>query len=130
MDSGIFTIVIVLVSVVGGLLITAVSLFVVWKVFSGFRKSAQESAQLLATGQPAQARILAVRDMGASIQMGGQLPQQKLQIDLEVTPGGQPPYRASTTQLVSMMHIGRLQTGAVIEVRYDPMNPMRLALVL
>ena len=131
MNSGIFTIVIVLVSVFGGLLITGLSIFMFWKVFAGFGKAMQQNAQLLATGQPAQGRILAVRDIGGSIQIGGQLPQHNFQVDLDVTPyGGQPPFRASTTQLVSMMHIARLQPGAMIEVRYDPMNPMRIALVL
>jgi len=124
------TIVIVLVSTLFGLAITAGSLFFAWKVFSGFKKSMDESAQLLATGMPAQARILGVRDLGGSIQIGGQMPQHRLQIDLEVYPNGGQPFRASPSQLVSMLAIPRVQPGATVEVRFDPMNPMRVAVVL
>jgi hypothetical protein len=131
MGPEIFTIVIIAASVLFGLLITGVSLFFVWKVFSGFTKSMQQSQQLIATGLPAQGRVLAVHDLGGSIQIGGQLPQHRLQIDLEVFPmNGQPPYRASATQLVSMLAIARVQPGANIDVRYDATNPMRVALVI
>ena len=39
-------------------------------------------------------------------------------------------YRTSATQLVSTLHFARLQPGTSVEVRYDPANPMRVALVL
>ncbi len=131
MGPEIITIVITVAGLFIGLLITGVSLFFVWKVFSGFTKSMQASQQLIATGLPAQGRILAVNDVGGSIQIGGQLPQHRLQIQVEVHPmNGQPPFQASTTQLVSMLAISRVQPGASVDVRYDPMNPTRIALVL
>lgn len=131
MGPEIFTIVITVASLLFGLLITGVTFFIVWKVISGFTKTMQESQQLIATGLPAQGRILAVHDVGGSIQIGGQLPQHRLQIDLEVHPmNGQPAFRASTTQLVSMLNIARVQPGATVDVRYDATNPMRLALVI
>ena len=130
MGVGIVGIVITLVSVGFALVVTAGSLFLAWKIFSGFNKSMQESSQLLATGQPGQGRIVSVRDLGGSIRFGGQLPQQRLQIDLDVSPSnGQQQFRASITQLVSL-HMARLAPGAVVEVRYDPTNPMRVAIVL
>ena len=130
MGVGIVGIVITLVSVGFALVVTAGSLFLAWKIFSGFNKSMQESSQLLATGQPGQGRIVSVRDLGGSIRFGGQLPQQRLQIDLDVSPtNGQQQVRASITQLVSL-HMARLAPGAVVEVRYDPTNPMRVAIVL
>lgn len=126
----IFTIVMIAGSVLVTLLVTAVSLFFAYKVFTGFSKSMQDSAQLMQTGIPAHARVLSVRDLGGSIQIMGQMPQHRLQIDLEITPQGAAPYRASPTQLVSMLHIARIQPGAAVEVRYDPQNPMRVAVVL
>lgn len=123
-------IVITLVSVLFTLVITGVSLFIAWKVFSGFSQSMQQSAQLLQTGAPAQGRIVSVRDLGGSIQIGGQLPQQRLQIDLDVLPASGQMYRVSITQLVSMLHMARLAPGSTVEVRYDPANPMRAAVVL
>lgn len=131
MVAGAFGIIITLVSVGFTLVITAVSLFFAFRVFKGFSQSMQQSAQLMQTGQPAQGRIVSVRDLGGSISIGGQLPQQRLQIDLEIAPyGGQPPYRASATQLVSMLHMARLTPGATVEVRYDAMNPMNVVVVL
>jgi hypothetical protein len=127
---GIVTVIIIAGSVLLTLAITGASLFFMWKVFSGFNKTMQESAQLMATGVPAQAKILSVRDLGGSIQIGGQLPQQRLQIDLEIYPAGGQPYRASPQQLVSMMAIPRVQPGAMVQVRYDASNPMRVAVVL
>jgi hypothetical protein len=101
--------------------------FAVYRTFGGMRAT----AQLAATGMPAEGRILNVTDLGGSVRIGGQLPQQRLQIDLEVQPqNGQPPYRVSTTQLVSTLHFARLQPGTSIPVRYDPTNPMRVAVVL
>jgi hypothetical protein len=131
MGPEIITIVITIASLVFGLLITGVTFFIVWKVISGFTKSMQESQQLIATGLPAQGRVLSVHDVGGSIQIGGQLPQHRLQIELEVYPmNGQPPFRASVTQLVSMLAIARVQPGATVDVRYDATNPMRAALVI
>jgi hypothetical protein len=40
------------------------------------------------------------------------------------------PYPVSITQLVSMLHMARLAPGNVLEVRVDPANPMRVAVVL
>ncbi len=100
--------------------------FAVYRTFG----AARATAQLAATGMPAQAVIVAVRDLGGSIRMGGQLPQQRLQIDLEVQPPNGAPYRTSATQLVSTLHFARLQPGATVQVRYDPSNPMRVAVAI
>jgi hypothetical protein len=127
---GMFGIIITLVSVGVTLVITAASLFFAWKVFSGFQQNMQQSAQLMQTGRPAQAQIVSVRDLGGSIQMGGQLPQQRLQIDLQVMGTNGQPYPVSVTQLVSMLHMARLAPGSLLEVRVDPANPMRVAVVL
>lgn len=124
------SLVITVVTLVFTLGITAVSVYFAFRMLRGFTQSMQQSQQLLATGQPAQARILAVRDLGGSISIGGQLPQQRLQIDLQVTPMNGQTYNVSVTQLVSMLHMGRLTPGNVVEVRYDAMNPMNVAVVL
>ncbi|SRR5690606_8150936 len=124
------TIAIIAGSSLFGLAVTAGSLFFVWKVVSGFQKASQETAQLMAQGVPAQARVLGVQDLGGSIQVGGGLPQHRLQIHLEVHPHGVPPFHASAVQLVSALAFPRIQPGAYVEVRYDPANPMRLAVVL
>ncbi len=58
------------------------------------------------------------------------MPQHRLQLDLEVYPTNAPPYRASPTQLISMLHVSRIQTGAVVPVRFDASAPANVALVL
>jgi hypothetical protein len=67
MGPEIFTIIITVASLLFGLLITGVTFFIVWKVISGFTKSMQASQQLIATGLPAQGRILAVQASCPSI---------------------------------------------------------------
>lgn len=116
---------------VGSLAFTGlVVVFVGFMVYRTFG-AARATAQLAQTGMPAEGRIVSVRDLGGSMRVGGQLPQQRLQIDLDVQPSnGQPVYRTSTTQLISTLHFARLQPGAQVSVRYDPTNPMRVALVL
>lgn len=113
-----------------GLAITAGSLFFVWKAISGFQKASQQTAQLMAQGVPAQARVLGVQDLGGSIRIMDQLPQHRLQIHLEVHPQGIPPFQASAVQLVTAFHFSRIQRGAIVEVRYDPADPTRVAVVL
>ncbi len=127
---GILTVVIIIVSVLFTLVITGVSLFFAFKMFKNFSSSMAQSSQLMQTGAPAQGRIVSVRDLGGSIQFGGQMPQHRLQIDLEVQAPGRAPWPVSATQLVSMLHVPRIQPGATVEVRYDPTNPMRVAVVL
>src|SRR5689334_19353463 len=84
----------------GSLAFTAVIMVVVFsavaKMFGGMRAT----AQLAATGVQAQGRVVGVRDLGGSVRIGGQLPQQRLQIDLEVYPANGAPYRTSVAQLV------------------------------
>jgi hypothetical protein len=106
---------------VGFVLLTV--FFAVSRTFGGMRAN----AQLAATGMPAQGRVMAVQDLGGSIKMGGQVPQHRLQIDLEVYPqNGQPPYHARAVQMVSMLNFAQVQPGATVSVRYDPANPARV----
>jgi hypothetical protein len=114
----------------GSLAFTGVMLVFAFVVVSRTFGGMRAQAQLAATGTPAQGRVMGVRDLGGSVRIGGQLPQQRLQIDLEVYPQNGQPYRTTVTQLISMLHMAQLQPGATVRVACDPSNPMRVALVM
>jgi hypothetical protein len=118
-------IIITLVSVLFGLAITAVTGFIMWKVFSGVMKGAQQQQQLLAMGHPANGRILQLLDTGTWINNNPQV-----RIIVEVHPPGRAPYQAECTMVVSQLAIPRVQPGSAVHVRFDPMNPARIALAV
>ena len=124
------TVLIIVGSILLTLVITGVSVFFALKMMRGFQNTMQQANQLMQTGQPAQARIVSVQDLGGSIRIGGQMPQHRLTIQLEVMPPGGAPYPATATQLVSMLHVARLQPGATVQVRYDRMEPTKVIVVL
>jgi hypothetical protein len=97
----------------------AMPIFFVGRLFLG---SARKN-QLLKTGIPAQARIVNIWDTGTMVNN-----QPQIGVALEVYPQGGVPYQAQTTEIVSMVHMPRLQPGATVQVRYDPASPDKVTL--
>ena len=124
LGSGLFTIIITLGSTVFGLAITGFTIWFVWKKVLGPIQERQAQAQrLMQTGYPAQARILQLVDTGMKVNDNPQVT-----IVLEVHAQGRPPWHAQVTTIVSMLAIPRVQPGTVVAIRYDPMNPMNVAI--
>jgi len=111
-----------LIMCVGIGLVTIVSLaipgFILFKLFKG----RQQADKIRATGIPAQAQIVALADTGMKIN-----DNPRVQLTLMVHPTGGQPYQASCTMTISLLQIPQFQPGAWIQVKYDPANPMNIA---
>lgn len=114
-----------------GLVITVVVVgltgWTVWRVVGGLAKASAQDQQLLATGEPALARILNLEMGGMTVTVGVHR-QLQVVLSLEVHRQGAAPYAARLTTLISELQIPQLQPGAWVRVRLDPSNPARLAL--
>ena len=81
--------------------------------------------KLLIKGEPAQAKILKIWDTGVTLNDDPQVGML-----LEVYAPNRPVYHAEAKRVVSILNIPRLQVGSTVEVRFDPQNPLRVAVVL
>lgn len=115
-----------------GLIITAVSLLftfailgvVFYLIWVKLLQPMRESRKLLQTGSPAKAKILSIADTGVRLNHNPQI-----LLTLEVTPDGgfQPAYQTQTKAVVSFVHMPQYQPGARLRVKFDPQNPMNVA---
>lgn len=83
-----------------------------------------DTADLLQSGQPATARVLAVRDTGLTVNHI----YAALELTLEIHPPERPAYTVQTRTLLERTQWGTLQPGMVVQVRVDPQNPQRVAI--
>lgn len=118
-------IIITVVSILFSLVVMAGVGFVMWKVFGGLMKQSQERQALLATGMPATGRVMQLMDTGMLVNNN---PQVRLIVEVQMP--GRPPYQADTTMIVSMLAIPRVQPGCTVNLRVDPMNPTRVAVLI
>ncbi len=120
-----------IVMAVGGLLVTLVmvagSIWFVMRLMGGMNREAKERDRLLREGIQASARLMAVQMGGMTVTVGVHRHLQ-LQLQLEVTLQGRPPYPAHLTTMVSELQIPQLQPGAMLTVRVDRNDPMKIAL--
>lgn len=84
-----------------------------------------EGARLLAEGRPGTARLVAVRDTGTTIGTGAQ-DNPVAELDLDVRLDGRDPYRATVTQLIPRLAVGRLVPGSELPVKVDRNDPQKL----
>ena len=82
------------------------------------------SDRLLKRGKPASATVLQVWDTGVTID------EFDIQVGLllEVRPPGHPPYQVKTKALVPRIQPTLYQPGMVVQVRYDPKKPKKVAI--
>jgi hypothetical protein len=85
------------------------------------RRAASTDA-LLTTGTPGTATITGLTQTGMYLNENPQIRMQLL-----VSLPGQTPYAAQHTEIVPLMLLGRLNSGAPLQVRVDPMNLNRIA---
>jgi hypothetical protein len=85
----------------------------------------RKNRRLLRHGEPARAKILKIWDTGVTVNDNPQVG-----LLLAVYPENLDPYQAETKKVISRLQIPQIQKGASVEVRYDPQNPLEVALVI
>lgn len=79
--------------------------------------------ELQATGVAATAEILRLWDTGITVNH-----DPVVGLEVEVRPADRPPYRARIEKtLISRLDVPQFQPGKVIQVRFDPREPGRVA---
>lgn len=121
MSPGMFTIIIV----VAVLLITAVSLIPMVIVFKRVFGGIKQTNALLASGEPAQAKILKIWDTGTTLNDNPQIGML-----LEVYAVNRSPYQVETKCFVSRLRIPQVQPGSVVNVKIDRQDTAKIALDL
>lgn len=117
-----FTLIIVVVSIAA----TVIPLVL---VFRWMGKMKANNDQLMMTGMPGQARIVQMGPTGMTINDAPQM-----NITMEVQPsmpdyrGAATPFMANLQALVPIYAMPRVQPGQMVPVRFDPMNPTRIAI--
>ena len=87
-------------------------------------RNSQMTSQVMQTGVTATATIVNTWDTGMRINDNPQVG-----IQLQVQPPNGAPFQAEVRQTVSIVHLGMYQPGATVQVKYDPANPSRVAIV-
>lgn len=111
--------------------------FIFWKTFlpminnanklmSDLSQGAAERNRLMASGTPGSARVLTLEGTGTLINHS---PQVVLGLEVHPSTGGSP-FMTRCTSIVSQLQIPQVQPGCMVPVRFDPMNPQRIALAM
>lgn len=119
----VFTVLMIGISLIVTVVSVALPLGVMWFLFKQMQAGAEAERKLIETGIAAPATIVAVNQTGMFVNHNPQV-----RIDLEVVPPDGEPYTTAVVKVMQMVHLAQLQTGKVIEVRFDPENPKRLAI--
>ena len=82
---------------------------------------AQRAQHLALNGLPGQATITSIRDTGTTINE-----HPLVELGLDVTLEGRPPYAVTHTQLINRLAVGGFTPGAIVPVRVDPVDPTSL----
>ena len=82
-----------------------------------------QDRDILASGDPAPARVVEVIDTGRRVNAN---PQVRLK--LEVQPAGDEPFPAEVVVVLSAVSLQKVRPGSVVAVKYDPEDPSRVAL--
>jgi hypothetical protein len=113
--SMIFTIAIVCISSLCGLVITAAAIAIPIYLMKQNQKKVQN---LMATGIQGEATILQLEDTGMRIN-----DDPRITITMEVRLPGYPPYQVRKTMNVPMIRMSQVQVGLVVAVMADPTQP-------
>ena len=85
----------------------------------------RRNQKLLLRGEPARARVLKIWDTGVTLNDDPQVGML-----LEVHPENRPVFQGEAKRFVSRLSIPLIQVGARVEVRFDPRDTSRIAVVL
>ncbi len=91
--------------------------------FVGRLTGETEANKIRAIGEPAKAKVLKIWDTGITVNQ-----DPVVGFLLEVHPEERPVYQAETQGIISRLDIPQIQPGAILQVKFDPNNPSRVAL--
>lgn len=91
----------------------------------GLDDTMKKEADLLATGEPATARVIKIQNTGMSIN-----DNPAVHLGLEVQRQDREPYIAVITTVVDIVALPRVQPGCSVDVRVNRENPEEVAVVL
>jgi hypothetical protein len=117
-DTNMFALAFILPIVITVVVLLIVAVFVGRMIMNGM-----QNRQVLASGVSAPAVIQKVWQTGTV--MNETNPQ--IGILLEVRPADKPAFQAEAKMFISMLQIPQFQPGAVVQVKYDPQNPTKVA---
>ncbi|HEY3291005.1 MAG TPA: DUF3592 domain-containing protein, partial [Anaerolineae bacterium] len=103
--------------------ITIVVIVVVFILVRNLSGNSGANKALLQNGQTAQAVILSMWDTGVSIN-----DNPRIGMKLEVRPPNGAPFQAEVKQVISRLQTSQYQPGQMLEVKYDPANPTKVAI--
>ena len=111
----IFTIAMICISSLCGLVITAAAIGIPIYLMRQNQKKAQA---LVASGTPGEATVLQLEDTGMRIN-----DDPRVAVTLEVRIPGYPPYQIRKTMTLPLIRMSQVQVGAVVAVLADPTQP-------
>ena len=117
-DNNMIALAVILPVVITVVVLLFAAVFVGRLVMNGMK-----NREVLAHGESAPAVVLKVWQTGTV--MNEINPQ--IGMLLEVRPTSKPAFQAETKMFVSMVQIPQFQPGAVLQVKYDPQNPTKVA---
>lgn len=112
-----------------GVFFTVMILGVGFFVWHSTAKLLADLERIRKNGEPAEATILSIEENGTSMKFGGAVPKAGVTIQCEVQPKGKPTYQAQTKTYISVLEVAKYQPGSVIQVKFDPKNPQKVAIV-
>lgn len=104
---------------VAGVVLAFTGVLGVWRVRTG----------VLEGGLPAQARILSTEMGETKVTYRGVDERWLVVLELEVSPADGPSFKATVEHFVPLLEVPRFQAGGIVEVRYDPNDKARVAIV-
>ncbi len=123
MDASVFGFIIPIVVTIVVLASVVPMGFWVFKLLTGMHQQAKDEQRILATGHPAQGRIMAAQQTGTLVNNNPQVI-----FTIQVIPQGGQAYQTQLTKIVPLFEMARYQVGANVDLRVDPANPMKVAI--
>jgi hypothetical protein len=115
--------------VIGSLVVTVLILFFVFRSVSRVTGAIggmnQKTAQLLVSGESAQATVTSLNATGMMVNYN-----PVVDITLEVRPMGRSPYTAVVRTLIPSIKMAQVQPGMNVGVKFNPNNPSEVAVDL
>ncbi len=116
---------ITIISVVGGIAITVIVLFFVFRMIRGLNRQFAASQAVLLNGVPATAKVLQLNDTGTTVNDN---PMARLLLEVQMQ--NQAPYQAQVQMLIPRLKLGQIQPGMTVMVKVDPADPSKVAVAL
>lgn len=98
---------------------------ILWRVLTPIFRGQKLTQELLVSGEMAQARILRLAETGMMINNS-----PVADILMEVRPQNRAPFQAQARMAISMLRVAQVQPGAVVPVRFDPMDVSKVVIDL